>query len=321
MEGPSGVGQIMQQMETAVSTYDPASLEQSSNVGIKISDELTPLKTFVWQGLDYHATLWQTMAAMMGFALMIFLLTPLFFDRFARPASSNTTAVNKRKWFTRLAPLGHKISLFISRATEHSPTLSMIHLECLLIIKGRPVLLYVALTGHVIAQLVVDIDTLRSVIVPVSLLLCVLLISPLGQRELNQHTYMLVFTCPSPLKKQLMAMLGAGMLILVVSVSGALLRYIVMLDFTAIGSLFVGIFFTVALAICCAALTRTNRTFEIVYTFVWYVGPMQQQSYLNFIGTDPSFSQSHQLPVIFLLSSFLLMALAAIGRKAQMTKN
>jgi hypothetical protein len=175
--------------------------------------------------------------------------------------------------------------------------------------------------GLLTAQLVVDIETVRTVLVPVSLLLCVLLISPLGQRELKQNTFTLVFSCPSPIHQQLKPMLIAGLLILFICTSGTLVRYVFTQDYSAIVALFVGLLFTLALALCCATLTRTSRTFEVLFTVLWYIGPMQPQSYFDFMGSDPDFSHDHSLTAYYLVIAIFLLFLAGLGRKAQMLKS
>ena len=318
IEGPASVGQILQQMEMSVLNFDPSSIDQSSNVGIRSAVGQAPLNTFVWTGLKYNAIFLMSTGLMLGLALFIFLSSQMFFDRFSKPKQSLILNIKKHSWKKPLMPIGRSISHLLNRVTAYSPLLSMIYLECLLIIKGKPKLLYLTLIGLVIAQLLVDIETVRSILAPLSLLCCVLLISPLGQRELNQHTSMLIFSCPSPLKKQLMSMFFAGSIILIIAVSGVLIRFLLIQDYIAITSLLVGIMFMVALAIACASLSRTSRMFEIIFTFIWYLGPMQQQSFLDFMGANHSASQSHYLPYIFLSISAVLLGLGALGRKAQM---
>jgi hypothetical protein len=98
-----------------------------------------------------------------------------------------------------------------------------------------------------------------------------------------------------------------------------LLRLALTMDFVALGSVIIGIVFTLALAICCGVLSGTSRTFEILYTFLWYIGPMQQHSYLDFLGADRAFSFENHLPLVFLGASLLLMLTATMGRKRQLS--
>lgn len=317
--GPAGVGAIMKQMENAILTHDPASAEQGTHVGISIAAEPVILKTFTWSGLDYNQTLWLAMAATLAIALVIFLLSPLFFDRFAQQTRVANHAPKQGRWSRSVARFTGKLNHVSTNLSKHSEVLTMLRFEFLLLTKGKSSVLYLAMLGLVISQLVVDAELMQNVLVPLSLLLCILIISPLGQREKLHNTQMLVFSCPSSLRKQFPAMLGAALLVLLMSVSGAVLRLVLSMDFMALGILFIGLFFTLALAISCGVLTGTSRTFEILFTFLWYIGPMQHHSYLDFLGTDKAFSLEHHLPIVFLGGSLLLMLTAIMGRKRQLS--
>jgi ABC-type transport system involved in multi-copper enzyme maturation permease subunit len=317
--GPAGIGSIIKQMENAVLAHDPASAELGTHVGISISDEPTILKTFVWSGLDYNQTLWQAMAVTFAIAVAIFLLSPMFFDRFAKQAKVTSHVPKNGRWSKRVARFSMKLNEASTSVTKHSAALTMLRLEFLLLTKGKSSVLYLALAGLVVGQLVVDVELMQKVLIPLSLLLCVLIISPLGQREKQHNTHMLVFSCPSSLRQQFPAMLAAALLVLLLSVSGGLLRLALTMDFVALGSVIIGIVFTLALAICCGVLSGTSRTFEILYTFLWYIGPMQQHSYLDFLGADRAFSFENHLPMLFLGLSALLMVTAIMGRRRQLS--
>lgn len=80
--------------------------------------------------------------------------------------------------------------------------------------------------------------------------------------------------------------------------------------------LLTGALFIPSLAIACGALTKTNRTFEVLFLTVWYIGPLNRTA-VDFIGVDPVVSQQANTPLIFLIVSSVLILAALQGRKWQ----
>jgi len=109
-------------------------------------------------------------------------------------------------------------------------------------------------------------------------------------------------------------MFFAGVLVLLFVSSGALLRFALTQQYFAIGLLVSGACAVVALAIVLGVLTKTPRTFEIVFTLLWYMGPLNKLVYLDFIGVDVVASEHVNATLIFSLSTLMLLALAAYPR-------
>jgi hypothetical protein len=169
----------------------------------------------------------------------------------------------------------------------------------------------------VVAQLLAPLENVRAAIIPFSWLLCVLSLSPLGQREQQQGVDSLIFSCASPLKQQFPAVVVAGVLLALLVVGGAVVRFALLGEWFSLLMLLTGALFMVSLALACGALTRTSRTFEVMFVLIWYVGPMQH-SPLDFVGVEPLVSQAANAPLMFMgLSSALLLA-AVQGRVWQL---
>jgi hypothetical protein len=84
-------------------------------------------------------------------------------------------------------------------------------------------------------------------------------------------------------------------------------------------NLLVGVLTIVSLALACGVLTQSSRPFEIVFTIIWYLGPLQGLVYLDFIGAH-STERNETSFVPFLLSAFILINLSIIGRIAQLKR-
>ncbi|MNC76870.1 hypothetical protein D3C75_1286870 [compost metagenome] len=70
-----------------------------------------------------------------------------------------------------------------------------------------------------------------------------------------------------------------------------------------------------SLALACGVLTRTGRTFELVYLIIWYLGPFSKLPYLDFLGTKNSEGNLLIANVAYLLLSMGLLTAAYLSRR------
>jgi hypothetical protein len=330
MFGVSGVATIHKQMladfysisagylpeNTAESVAKSAaeSLPESVNIGITVAQR--PLDTFVWQGLDYSDVSGLPILLTLMVALAMLVIANYLFDRFKQASSNHKTTqqnITEKALSTLLLP-GNWI---FNVLTQHFAFTRLVRQEFLLISRGWPVWWYAVIIGLVVAQLLVPEGILRGALLPASWLLCVLALSPLGQRESQFDTQQLIFNSPSLLYSQLPAMVIAGTLLLLAVSSGALIRFLLVGDFFSVMMLLSGAVFLVLLALTCGVLTNTSRTFEILFTMLWYIGPLNQLTYIDFIGVDVVKSQQINAPLVFVAVSGLLLVVAYLFRRKQ----
>jgi hypothetical protein len=77
-----------------------------------------------------------------------------------------------------------------------------------------------------------------------------------------------------------------------------------------------GALFIPSLALALGTWSGSNRLFEMVYMFLWYVGPMNQVSALDYMGIT-SQAVAGGVWRVYLLAAGLLLGLAALGRWRQ----
>ena len=306
-------GFLVTQKTSAVSTLENAN---SLQIGITLSDP--PLNTFYWQGLDYSVTSWMSIVQMLILALVVLVAAISFFDRF-KQAPQNKISVTEGLFQRCLMRLLTPVNAIFNSVTQHFAFTRLVRQEFLLIIRGWPVWWYLSVVTLMLLQLVVNTDILRAVVLPVSWLFCVLALSPLGQRETQHNTQQLVFNSPSLLKRQLPAMLVAGVLVLLMVASGALVRFGLIGDVFSILMLMSGAVFIVLFAVVCGVVTKTSRTFEILFTLLWYAGPINHSTYLDFIGVDLQMSKQINAPAVFLSVSAILLVITFIARRKQIS--
>jgi hypothetical protein len=71
-----------------------------------------------------------------------------------------------------------------------------------------------------------------------------------------------------------------------------------------------------SLALALGVWTGSRRAFEVVYTFLWYLGPINQVAALDYVGVTAG-ALTGRFWRYDLLASVLLLALAALGRPRQ----
>lgn len=315
MFGVSGVSELHAQL---LQGFAQVSSEVPDNVQIGITVSNSTPNTFYWQGLAYSIASWLPVGKMFLVALLLLILAITFFDRFKR-VSQEKSSVAVGLFARGLAKWCYPIDAIFLSVTRHFAFTRLVRQELLLMLRGWPLWWYISILALMLAQLVVSTDILRGVMLPLSWLLCVLALSPLGQRETQHNTQQLMFNSPSLLKQQLPAMLVAGTLLLLMVSGGALIRFCLSADVFSILMLLSGSLFIVLLALTCGVLTKTSRTFEILFTVLWYMGPLNQATYLDFIGVDLDMSKQVNAPLIFLSVSALLLLAAFTARRRQLS--
>ena len=87
-------------------------------------------------------------------------------------------------------------------------------------------------------------------------------------------------------------------------------------DMTGLAAVIVGALFVPSLALFMGVWTGSSKTFEFLYTLLWYIGPMNGVVPLDFIGVVPG-SVEAGVWLWYLGSTVILVGLAFIGRRLQ----
>ena len=100
---------------------------------------------------------------------------------------------------------------------------------------------------------------------------------------------------------------------------GTALRLIGARDWNGLLAWAVGVLFIPSLALASGTWSGSSKPFEALYTVLWYVGPMNGLSALDFMGALPE-STAAGVHWIYLGISILLIALACLGRWRQIRR-
>jgi hypothetical protein len=299
-----------------------------------------PINTFVWNGVVWTVPSILGRLLWVGIAVGIASLAATFFDRFE--PSTPAIRVRRKKPRSRfeldsqlaqpspvtLTSIG--LSTTASRGSRMSIFLHIVGSEVRLMLKGQRWWWYVVALGLILVAVILPAAESRQIVLPFVFIWPLLIWSQLGNREIQNRTDQLVFSAPFPLRRQLMASWTAGFVLTLVASSGVIVRLILASDWNAVVSVVVAAAFIPAAALALGTWSGGSKLFEVVYLFLWTLGPMNQavtalgfplaaDQFLAFdyIGSSDA-AISAGMSLYYAVFTILLLVLALIGRKRQL---
>ena len=133
----------------------------------------------------------------------------------------------------------------------------------------------------------------------------ILVWSQMGCREARHATGALLFSSERSLSRQLPALWTAGVLVALLTGSGAGIRLVLAGDWHSFAAWLAGALFIPSFALALGVWSGGTRAFEAIYTVWWYIGPAHQIPGLDFMGTTPASST----PGTYALAGAVLLAL------------
>lgn len=79
----------------------------------------------------------------------------------------------------------------------------------------------------------------------------------------------------------------------------------------------IGALFVPTLALSLGVWSGSGKPFEILYTLLWYIGPLHATPQLDFMGSAPA-TAATRYPLIYLVLTCVLAVAALAGRKRQL---
>ena len=298
-----------------------------------------PINTFVWNGVAWTVPSILRRLLWVGIAVGIASLAATFFDRF--DPSTPAIRVRRKKARSRFE-LGSQLarpspvtltnialSTTASRGSRMSIFLHLVGSEVRLMLKGQRWWWYLVALGLILVALILPAAESRQIVLPFVFIWPLLIWSQLGNREIQNRTDQLVFSAPFPLRRQLMASWTAGFVLALVASSGVIVRLILASGWNAVVSVVVAAAFIPAAALALGTWSGGSKLFEVVYLFLWTLGPMNQMVTalgfplvadqflaLDYVGSSDA-AISAGMPLYYAVFTILLLVLALIGRKRQ----
>jgi hypothetical protein len=282
------------------------------------------VETSHWNGVNWTVDIVRGRLLWVGVALGLSLLSALFFHRFD-PARAGKRPSRQKGWIARAFGTLRSISVpSINLARYHLPRLPpmpacvrVLIAEMQLMLKGLPWWWYLGAIGLIIAGALNGAESqARRGLPGMAWIWPVLIWSKLGVREKKHRTAPIVFSTPQPMRRQFLGMWIGGVIVTLLTGSGVGLRLTML---RAWGPLFgwgVAVFFIPTLALALGTWSGTTKFFEGLYVALWYIGPINGLSILDYMGLSQK-ALAEGMPRVYLGLTAVLLAAALLGRWRQ----
>ncbi len=311
---PLGLGILQQEMGTTLRAEHP-DYDGGFSLG-STDEEIT--NTFTWKGIDWTPGLVLARFSYVGLAVLLTALGALFFDRFdpsrSKPKRTKTNAAESApgpESVSKPLPALHLTPL--SAAAKRFSFLNVLIAELKLLLKGQRWWWYVVAGGLIVAGVVNTPQIVRTYILPLAWVWPILIWSGLGNREIRQNAHQMVFSSAAPLWRQLPATWLAGFLVTLLAGSGVALKLFLVGDTTGLLAWLSGALFIPSLALAFGVWSNSSKVFEIVYLCIWYLGPMNKLTAIDYLGANSDGNLMFFLPL-----TAVLIVLAFAGRARQL---
>jgi hypothetical protein len=279
--------------------------------------------TFLWNGIVWTEDMVLLRIAWIGFAFVLVGFSALLFDRFdparrrlrdsRRKAAPEILAQDEPTPITR--PTVTLTPLATTPASFRFGT--MLTAELRLMLKGQKWWWYGgALLLFGLAAMLPTPEA-RGMALAAAWIWPVLLWSAMGMREKRDQTSQLLFSAPHPIARQLSAVWCAGVVLAIITGGGFALRLLGSGDFRGMLAWGIGAIFIPTLALTLGVWSGSSKPFEILYTLLWYVGPMHATIPLDFMGSAQQTAFT-RVPFFYLALAAGMALLALVGRKQQL---
>ncbi len=318
---PTGLISVMNSLGAEARRYVPG-YRGGMSFQIDIGQQVQVVQTWRWPGIAWDAR--SILLRLMWFAVAcaIVPLAALVFDRFDSAKSRKTKN-----------PAEKAIPLSASQApaaVNASHTTAPVHLtplavtaratgfariffaELRLALFGLRWWWYAIALGLLIAQLFAPLEASRGPILASAWMWSVFVWSGMGARESRFGTRSLLFSCANILPRQLLACFLAGLFVAILTGAGAAVRLAMAADSSGLLAWLAGAFFLPSLALFLGIFSGTSKPFEGLLTAIWYVGPMNHTSGLDFTGAASGTHTISYALIYFALAAALLISAFAI---------
>jgi hypothetical protein len=143
--------------------------------------------------------------------------------------------------------------------------------------------------------------------------------SKMGTRERLFRTDQLIFSTAHPLRRQLPACWLGGVIIAILTGGGTALRLLMAGDQLGLLAWTAGAFFIPTMALTLGVWSGSSKLFEVLYLFLWYLGPANRLGAIDFMGVTGPLLPS-RTPLTFLIITAALAVFAIFGRQRQLTR-
>lgn len=317
----------------SISDAAKTSIPEFNSVAFSVGAVKGTLKPFLWEGMNWTAPIIAGRAICLAIATGIALLSSVFFNRFDtskqtqkfKGKKKNTPTMSQIDILETLQLKEEKKDLKKSIQVHLTPltrkhlgfnSLQLLFAEIRLLTKELKLWWLLCVTGLIIGAVCNPVDISQKYLLPIVWFLPILVWSSMGCREKRCNTSQMIFSSAHALRYQLPLTLLAGVIFTAVTGSGVGIRLMMAGNWGSVFSWGVGVLFIPTLALTMGIWSGSSKMFEIVYTILWYLGPVSHIEVLDFMGATRGVSIMN-ITLTYLIVTVSLFILAVIGRMRQ----
>jgi hypothetical protein len=277
---------------------------------------------FHWNGFSWTPVLLLSRVFWLGLAFALACMSAAIFDRFETASVHQTKAAAEESLLPSADSTCTKSDAHASLAllTPVKPRFrfgAVLLGEMRLVFKGQRWWWYVIAAGLAVASGAAVSREGRGIVLALAWIWPLFLWSSLGVRESRDQTSQLIFSTPHPLARQLPAIWLAGLALTVLTGSGSGVRLLLAGDLSGLRIWTIGALFIPTFALALGVWSGSGKLFEVIYFFLWYLGPVHSVAPLDFMGAAPQTVHT-QYPMFYLALTGILAGAAVVGRKRQL---
>jgi len=300
---------------------------------------LRATETFVYTGSTWPSWIFAQRAWLLVPAIAILSAATIPFDRLGSEGESG-----RRGWFGRVLERlpysagaeGHDAPASDARPIEAMSFTTvenrdagsfwrLLRAETRLTVRGRRWWWYAVAGALVLVPLatalpfgveIVPVDLARRLLVPLVFIWPIFLWSDLGVRAARHRTTDLIFTSRYAAGQLLAEWLG-GVAVAAGAASGLIVLFVTTGQTAALLGVVSGVLFAPSLALALGTWSRSSTLFEMVYLLLWYAGPLNGGSAVDFVGATTD-STAMGVPFAFAGLSLLLVGAAMLRRRHEL---
>ncbi|WP_243521552.1 hypothetical protein [Bacillus pseudomycoides] len=276
------------------------------------------IQTFQWDGVDWNSEILLTRFMWFGVAILFIVITAFLFKRFNTSHSQNGLLAKVNEFGKRsevvLETKQNNKQLILTSITRSNRVsmLRMLKAELLLMLKGFTIWWYVIAIGLIAFGLLVPLHISKSWL-PLIMIWPIAIWSQMITREKFYHTDQIIISSCSPFYKFFSTWIS-GIIVSFMISSGLLVKFILSGETEFLISWLCGIVFIPTLALALGIWSGSRKLFEVIYMLWWYLGPVNDIPYLDFLGLSTA------QPMVYLALSVILLCVAIIGQQQKTGK-
>lgn len=266
------------------------------------------VQTFQWDGVNWSYDILLLRFVWITAAIVCIGLTSLLFKRFHNANGRSRLFVKVPK--TKNVGETNEEKSFILTTTVKTNRVNMFRLikaELLLMLKGFTVWWYIIAIGMILFGMFCPLSLSRSWL-PITMIWPIAIWSQMITKETLYRTDQLILSSCSPFYK-FFATWIAGIVVSLIISSGVIVQFISSGEIGLLTSWLTSVLFIPTLSLALGVWSGSRKLFEVVYILWWYVGPVNDMPYLDFLGI-----KSAQL-MLYVSLSFILLCIALIGQQ------